>query len=422
MRNGTVLVREGRIIAAGPRIDIPSSYDVVTLPRSTLIPGLIDAHTHIEVILSGKEFGADSAGIFDWHTTQLLAHGVTGVRDTGGTGFGSAYRKLQAEDRPGWPRFVGSGPNLDGPPGAPYPGLRVVRGPEDAEAATEELIAMGAPFLKAYVWLPRTDLQAVVATAHRHGVQVAAHVGNAVSVGEAIASGVDALEHICSGRELLDHDSHRMESALPQRPHDWILSLRPWRFVDLSSDRVRRHVDHLAASGVTVTPTLAILRVFCRPDEADKILKARRDLPPGLEAAWRVAWPSAGYSDEDLAHGEQEWEAILRFLEMAHSAGVNLVAGSDIPNPGTYPGSSLHNEIGWLSECGLGMVGAINAATGAAADLMDRTDIGTLRGGMRADLVVLDGDLARDASSLSRIRAVLRDGRVVSGSLNPENC
>ena len=107
-----------------------------------MIPGLIDAHTHMEVILSGKEFGADSPGIFDWHTSQFLAHGVTGVRDTGGTGFGSAYRKLQAEDRPRWPRFVGSGPNLDGPPGAPYPGLRVVRGPEDAAAATHELISM----------------------------------------------------------------------------------------------------------------------------------------------------------------------------------------------------------------------------------------------------------------------------------------
>ena len=50
MRNATVLVREGRIIAAGPRIDIPSSYNVATLPRSTMIPGLIDAHTHMEAV------------------------------------------------------------------------------------------------------------------------------------------------------------------------------------------------------------------------------------------------------------------------------------------------------------------------------------------------------------------------------------
>ena len=422
MRDASVLVRQGRIIAAGPRIDIPSCYDVVTLPCSTMIPGLIDAHTHIEVILSGREFGADSAEIFDWHAAQLLAHGVTGVRDTGGTGFGSAYRKLQAEDRPGWPRFVGSGPNLDGPPGAPYPGLRVVRGPEDAAAATHELISMGAPFLKAYVWLPLEDLQAVIAVAHSHGVPVAAHVGNVVSVGEAIASGVDALEHICSGRELLEPDFRRLESDLPQRPHDWVLTLRPWRFVDLGSDRVRHHVELLAASGVTVTPTLAILRVFCRPDEAGSILAARRDLPRGLREAWEATWPGAGYSGEDLAHGEQEWEAILGFVRMAHDAGVNLVAGSDMPNPGTYPGSSLHDEIEWLSQGGLGMVGAIHAATGAAAHLMGRSDIGTIRGGKRADLVVLGGDLIRDALALSRIRAVLRDGRLVHGSLESDDC
>ena len=417
VRNATVLVSGGRVIAAGPRIDIPAAYELVHLPGSTLIPGLIDAHTHMEVTLSGKEFGDDSAAIFDWHTSQLLAHGVTGVRDTGGTGFGSAYRSLQAEDRPEWPRFVGSGSNIDGPPGAPYPGLRVVRGPQDAAEAAAELVSMGAPFLKTYVWLPREDLKAVVRVAHEQGVPVAAHVGNAVSVGEAVAAGVDALEHICSGRELLDSDSRTLESGLPERPHDWVLSLRPWRFVDLRSDRVARHVEGLAASGVTVTPTLAILKVFCNPDEAEATFEARDDLPPSLAEAWSAEWPGTGYSNEDLAHGEQEWQAVLEFVGMLHAAGVNLVAGSDIPNPGTYPGDSLHREIEWLAGCGLGIRGAIHAASGAAAALMGRADIGTIRGGMRSDLVVLDGDLTADASSLARIRAVIRDGRVVHGSL-----
>ena len=386
-----------------------------------MIPGLIDAHTHMEVTLSGEEFGADSGEVFDWHAAQFLAHGVTAVRDTGGTGFGSAYRRLLAEDTPEWPRFVGSGPNLDGPPGAPYPGLRVVRGPQDAADAAAELISMGAPFLKAYVWLPKEDLQAVVAVAHKRGIPVAAHVGNAVSVGEAVAAGVDALEHICSGRELLDAHSRALESELPERPHDWVLSLRPWRFVDLGSDRVRRHVEDLAAAGVTVTPTFAILRVFCRPDEAEGILEARNDLPASLVDAWRATWPAVGYSEDDLAHGEQEWEAILEFVEMVHAAGINVVAGSDVPNPGTYPGSSLHREIEVLAGCGLGMVGAIHAATGAAAALMGRADIGVIRGGMRADLVILDGDPTIDAESLAKITAVVRDGRVVYGSLEPRN-
>ena len=417
VRNATILVLEGRIIAAGPEVDIPASYDVVHLPASTVIPGLIDAHTHMEVTLSGDDFGEASAEIFDWHATELLAHGVTAVRDTGGTGFGASYRRLQAEDRPEWPRFVGSGSNLDGPPGAPYPGLRVVRGRQDAAAAAAELISMGAPFLKTYVWLPMEDLQAVVSVAHRRGVPVAAHVGNVLTVDEAVAAGVDALEHICSGRELLGAEARVMESELPERPHDWILSLRPWRFVDFGSDQVRRHLANLAASGVTITPTLAILRVFCHPNEAEAMIEARDDIPPGLLDAWKTTWPAEGYSEHDIAHGEQEWEALLKFVEMAHAAGVNLVAGTDIPNPGTYPGYSLHREIEALAECGLGMIGAVHAATGGAADLMGRTDIGTVRGGMRADLVVLDGDLIRDTTALGKVSAVLRDGRVVYGSL-----
>jgi imidazolonepropionase-like amidohydrolase len=67
VRNATVLVSEGRVIAAGPGIAIPDSFEPVRLPRSTLLPGLIDAHTHLEVTLSGKEFGAQSSDIFDWH-------------------------------------------------------------------------------------------------------------------------------------------------------------------------------------------------------------------------------------------------------------------------------------------------------------------------------------------------------------------
>ena len=164
LRNATVLVQKGRIMAVGSRIFVPDDYSIVDLPDCTMTPGLIDGHTHTEVILSGKEFGDNDTNqeIWQWHVDEFLNHGVTAVRDTGGTGIGESYQLLTAEKNSSWPRFVGSGPNLDGPPGAPYPGLRVVRGPEDAAKNAAELIAAGVPFLKTYVWLPFADLQAVI--------------------------------------------------------------------------------------------------------------------------------------------------------------------------------------------------------------------------------------------------------------------
>ena len=73
-------------MAVGPQIFVPDEYDVIDLPDSTIIPGLIDGHTHTEVILSGKEFGNDGASekIWQWHVDEFLTHGVTAVRDTGG--------------------------------------------------------------------------------------------------------------------------------------------------------------------------------------------------------------------------------------------------------------------------------------------------------------------------------------------------
>jgi imidazolonepropionase-like amidohydrolase len=421
--NATVLIQRGRIVAVGPHIFVPDEYEVIDLPDSTIIPGLIDGHTHTEVILSGKEFGNDGASeeIWQWHVDEFLTHGVTAVRDTGGTGIGEAYQLLTAENNPNWPRFVGSGPNLDGPPGAPYPGLRVVRGPEDAAQNAAELIAAGVPFLKTYVWLPFVDLQAVVDEAHSHGISVATHVGTTLTVEQAVSLGVDALEHICSGHELLDDASRELEAALPTRPHDWCLSLRPWRFINLASDRVRRHIDLLAESAVTITPTLAILDVISRSQEASQNLRSRSNIPESLITAWQSSWPAESYSDDDLAGGNKEWETLLEFVSMLHAADIPIVAGTDIPNPATLPGSSLHQEIQLLSNCGLGIVGAIHSATGQAAKLMGRNDIGTVRSGKKADLLVVSGDLTTSLRPLSNIQAVLRDGKVVKGKL-PERC
>ena len=102
---------------------------------------------------------------------------------------------------------------------------------------------------------------------------------------------------------------------------------------------------------------------------------------------------------------------------MLHAADIPIVAGTDIPNPATLPGSSLHQEIQLLSNCGLGIVGAIHSATGQAAKLMGRNDIGTVRSGKKADLLVVSGDLTTSLKPLSNIQAVLRDGKVVKGKL-----
>ena len=129
----------------------------------------------------------------------FVEYGVTTVRCTGSPDLDWSFRILKEGDT-GWPRFYGSGPNLDGPPRGPHPGLRVVRSAAEARAQTLDLIENGADFVKVYVWMTGDLLSGVVSEAHSHGLRVAAHVGNSLTAEEAVIHGVDALDTYGSAR------------------------------------------------------------------------------------------------------------------------------------------------------------------------------------------------------------------------------
>ena len=154
MENTVVLIEGGRIVNVCRLEEIGRGgrYQTIDVAGKTIVPGLIDSHVHLGQLPLNRFGVEDPMSLFQTFMKMFVAQGVTTVRDTGSPDLDNTFRLLKAGD-PLWPRYYGSGPNLDGPPGGPHAGLRVVDTPDEARANTIDLIKKGADFAKIYVWM-----------------------------------------------------------------------------------------------------------------------------------------------------------------------------------------------------------------------------------------------------------------------------
>jgi imidazolonepropionase-like amidohydrolase len=411
--DSSILIGNGRILNVSRRAEQPLADGTRVIDASGMfvVPGLIDAHVHVGELPHNRFDVDDPEELCDRFLRWFPRHGITTVRDTGSPALDDSLFRLKA-GRPEWPRLYCSGPDLDGPPGGPWPGLRVVERPADARAQVAELAESGADFVKIYVWMAPDVLRAVVEEAHGRGLRVAAHVGHVVTVERATRIGVDAFEHVRVGPELLDDEQMQRLLSLPPRRHDHLTSFRPWRFADPASPAAERLIALLAERGAFLTPTLVLSKAILSGNDPD-LARAPgvSEMDGAIRRRWEASAYSGDYTDEDWRWAPTEFARQLEFVGLAHRHGVRIAAGTDTPNPFIAPGFSLHQELGLLVRAGLTPMQAINAATQQAARLLNvESEIGTVEKGKRADLVVVNRNPASDITALEDIDLVMKDG------------
>jgi len=177
----TLVVRNGRIEALGPRasVDVPWNAIRIAGEGRFVLPGLVDMHTHVT---GGRTL------------RSALAQGITTVRNMRGDARHLAWRsELERGERVG-PRLVTAGPQLSGA-GEAAADVVVVRNATEARAAVRAQAAAGFDFVKVYEGLTRTSHQAVLEEASRLGLPVAGHVSGAVGIYDTLASGQASVEH-----------------------------------------------------------------------------------------------------------------------------------------------------------------------------------------------------------------------------------
>jgi imidazolonepropionase-like amidohydrolase len=375
----SVLIRGETIEAAGPSVTVPQGARAIDLPGTTLLPGLIEGHSHLllhpynetpwtdQVLLESHSERVARGTV---HARNTLMAGVTTVRDLGSEGAGYADVGLKAAIDKGvipGPRMLVAGRALVAtgsynPKGAPEwhlpKGAEEADGVDDLTRVTRDQIGRGADWVKVYAdyrWGPDgearptytiEELQLIVRVAESSGRHVVAHASTAEGMERAVLAGVTTIEHGDGG------------------------TLETFRL--------------MAEQGVGFCPTLAA----------------------GDAIAQYGGW-TKGVDPEParIARKRQSFAAALE-------SGVDICFGGDV---GVYPHGDNVRELEMMVDYGMATDAVLRASTAGNADMLELGDRGRVRPGLLADLVAVRGDPSTDISDLRDVALVMKGGTVVRG-------
>lgn len=401
--DAAVVVRGGRIESVGSHAAfvLPQRTSEVDVSGRWIIPGLIDAHTHV----------APAAA---WARTRFIAWGVTTIRDVHGALNAVIVLRKHANLGTGdSPRMYIAGAMIDGLP-TTYPDAIGVNSEKDARKAVDRLVSAGVDFIKVYTHIDVPLLRAILDEAHTFNVSVTGHLGM-----------VDAVTAAKAGISAIEHMTGVPEAASPQRSSllaahyrgffpGWTASERSW--ADLDSASLTEVAARLAQQKVTLIPTLVLHETLSRlNDPAILHDPALSDVPEGPRTEWDVPGliNRAGWTDADFAAFRRSRPHQDLFVRAFAAAGGRIAAGTDAVNQLLVPGYSEHREMELLVAAGLSPREALRAATRNAAVLLGVDSLGLIAPGKVADLIVLKKDPLLDIRNTRAIESVMSHGRML---------
>ena len=381
--NAVILIEGERIREVGSGLAIPTGAEVIDLSHSTVLPGLIDNHTHIllggditaadydeQLLKESIPFRAIRATV---HVRTALLHGFTTMRDLETEG--AMYADVDVKTAinrgiiPGPRMFVAT---RSFAPTGMYPllgyswelrmpeGVQVVDGPDNIRRAVREQVKYGADWIKYYSdrkyflkdgalhsWVNFTDdeAKALVDETHRLGHKVAAHAMGREGIESALRAGVDTLEH----GDGLDDET----------------------------------IDLMIRRGVYWCPTIYV-GIY---------------VAEGRAAAGAPIWIKM----RDLAAAA---------FAKAVKKGVRISFGTDVG--GFAWSENQAKEFSYMVKYGMTTMQAIQSATSVGAALLDQQEnLGSIEAGKYADIIAVDGDPLSDITELERVKFVMKGGAVV---------
>jgi imidazolonepropionase-like amidohydrolase len=360
--DATVIVRGGRVAAAGPgsSTPVPRGVRELDVNGQTIAPGLWDMHAH--------------AAQIEWSPAYLAA-GVTTFRDMGGEQpFLIAMRDTIASGEGLGPRVLLAG-LVDGAARGAF-GAVVAATPDQGRAIVDRYRKLGFDQMKLYSLLQPDVVSAITARAHKLGMSVTGHVPTALGLTKAVEAGMDQVAHLPINGD-------------PQSP------------------QTRGIIELLAKKKTVIDPTLPWNELLGHAPETTlaSFEPGFAHAPSALLANYRSV-----KNDTDAAAAKRRVRESQTMVKALFDAGVPIVAGTD----GALPGYSLLRSIEMYVEAGMTPMQAIESATRVPAESMGlANDAGTIEPGQRADLIVLNADPLAQISNIRKLRWVVVNGRVL---------
>ncbi len=426
-----VLIEGGKIKELGAptqvQAHVPAGAKTIDLGTATLLPGLIDSHTHLlmDVIVppeaerarrwNGGFAPGQLLAIVESPSKRVLLgaqmaredleSGFTTVRNLGHSGIDgdTALRDAINVGRVPGPRILASGRKLIAL-GSYVQSLNPaiaeaivqqeflpINSPDEARRAVRQNAFYNVDVIKVTIGddISTPELKAVVEEAHRQHLRVAVHAVDAVSIQTAIDGGADSIEH---GNEATDEQLKQM------RDKGMFFDFTPTSYGDF----LTRIFEGTIAMSLTLRPE--------RLDADQRTRQRYNDLAQLLKSGAR-------FPDESDERENQRYNSLV---QRVLKSGVKFAAGSDSSwfYPGKTRGQTSVSRFPTLHEAGMPSLDVIRAITTNAAEMLGWQDrVGAVEAGKFADLVAVAGDPIADISELERVRFVMKDGHVVRNDL-----
>ena len=377
VRDGVVVIEGERISAIGPSgsTRVPAGAEVIRADGMWLVPGLMNMHVHLGVIMAGQR-----AELANEKTTELalrvaangrkvLLSGVTTIRSPGDRqGAAIALNKAIAKGQAEGPRIFSAGDGLPITAGHGSGGAKkTYDGPNELIEGVRSRVADGAVWIKIFTsggistpggaiseaLMTPEEIRAVIDAAHRFGRKVTSHSGSSKATSLAVDAGIDCIEH----GYMVDRET----------------------------------LVKMKQNGVWLVPTITVTQPASTP-----FFKGQGSPP------WYMA--------RRETVGKTHWKA----LQTAIEEGLDIALGTDfLPSEEIDGTTATLREIEYYVEAGMTPLQALQSATIQTARLLDaEKDIGSLEVGKYADILAVPSDPTKDISVLRQIQLVMKGGTV----------
>tara|TARA_B100001057_G_scaffold926_1_gene898 strand:- start:29397 stop:30833 length:1437 start_codon:yes stop_codon:yes gene_type:complete len=428
-KNMTIVVSKNKIVKVekSNKLILSKKNKIYNGKGLYMIPGLWDSHIHFAY---EKELANSMFNLF-------IGHGITSVRDTGGELIFVKKWKKESKNNPNYsPRVKIAGPLIDGKFNV-YNGNSIYFPPlsvktasvEETEKMVLNLIKNGVDFLKAYEMLTPEQFESVIRIAKENNLKVSGHIPLSMDVVSASNLGINSIEHfrniemsstsktqelLYERRNILKNKNRILGSTLRTNIHN---SQRISSIKNIDSTELDKVLNVLLENNTWQIPTISMYKGLAYEEyNHDKWKNSFEYLPKKIKNKWNNQILKRESPANNDSRVFSKWQKSM--TNTMNKKGIKFMAGTDTPIFFQTPGYSLHTELEVLVESGLTPIQAIESATYNPAQYFKmQNELGLIKEGYIADLLILSKNPLEKISNTRKINAVIKNGNYMNRSV-----